>query len=366
MTMRTSTRILAAFVAVIAAGTAAWAARAASPPAARPIAVVVPTTTAPVTRGEVIQRVKVAGRLGYDGEQAVTSHLPAGILTAVAAPGGRVGRGARLFAVSGTPALLLYGAVPAYRDFAVGMSDGADVKQLERNLVAMGLDPAGSITVDDHFSRATAAAIRRWQSRRGLPAAGRTGAIPLGQVVFLPEAIRVGQPRLRVGASVGPGATVLSASSTTRVVTAQVTTDQRYLVRTDARVLVTLPTGGRPVTGRVTRIGRVATADPNAPAGAGLATVPVTVALRLPAGLGDLEQAPVRVAITAARHRNVLMVPVTALLAKVGGGYQVRVVGPEGRRLVEVEPGLFDDDAGTVEVAGGGLHEGMRVEVPAA
>ncbi len=59
------------------------------------------------------------------------------------------------------------------------------------------------------------------------------------------------------------------------------------------------------------------------------------------------------------------MVPVTALLAKAGGGYQVRVIGPDGARLVDVEPGLFDDAAGTVEVAGPGVAAGMTVEVPA-
>lgn len=367
--MTTRTRILAAGLAVVAAGTAVWAATAASPRAAAPHAFAIPTGTAPVTRGDVTQRVQVAGRLGYDGERPVASQLPPGILTAVAAAGARVARGGRLFAVSGIPAVLLYGTVPAYRDFAAGMSDGADVGQLERSLVALGLDPAGTMTVDDHFSAATRAAIRRWQARQGLPAGRRTGTIALGQVVFLPGVIRVGQVRLSVGAPVGGGTEVLSGSSAARVVTAQVTTDQRYLVRKGARVLVTLPTGGEPVAGTVIRIGQVATADPNAPApGAGQPIVPVTVALRLPPGLGDLEQAPVQVSITTARRRNVLTVPVTALLAKVGGGYQVRMVEsepPGGLRQVDVEPGLFDDTAGTVEVTGAGLREGMDVEVPA-
>jgi hypothetical protein len=367
--MKMRTRILAAGVAVVAGALAVWAATAASPRAAAPQAFGIPTGTAPVTRGDVTQRVQVAGRLGYDGDRPVVSQLPPGILTAVAAPSVRLARGDRLFGVSGTPAVLLYGPVPAYRDFAAGMSNGADVEQLERNLVALGLDPARTMTVDDHFSPATSAAIRRWQARQGLPAARRTGTITLGQVVFLPGAIRVGQVRLSVGASVGRGTEVLTGTSAARVVTAQVTTDQRYLVRKGARVLVILPTGGEPVAGTVIRIGQVATAEPNAPAvSANQPIVPVTVALRIPPGLGDLEQAPVQVAITTARRRNVLTVPVTALLAKVGGGYQVRVIQsdqPGGARLVEVNPGLFDDTAGTVEVTGAELREGMDVEVPA-
>ena len=70
-------------------------------------------------------------------------------------------------------------------------------------------------------------------------------------------------------------------------------------------------------------------------------------------------------AITTAQRDGVLMVPVTALLAKVGGGYQVRVMSPGQAQLVDVEPGLYDDTAGTVEVSGGGLAEGLAVEVPA-
>jgi hypothetical protein len=34
------------------------------------------------------------------------------------------------------------------------------------------------------------------------------------------------------------------------------------------------------------------------------------------------------------------------------------------RRLLEVRPGLYDDGAGTVEVADAGLSEGMTVEMP--
>jgi hypothetical protein len=136
-------------------------------------------------------------------------------------------------------------------------------------------------------------------------------------------------------------------------------------------VLVTLPAGATPVTGTINKIGRVASGGTNTTsggsvAGSGPATVPVTVALQLPAGVGDLDQAPVQVAITTAQHKNVLMVPVTALLAKLGGGYHVRVIEAGGTRLLDVQPGLYDDTAGTVELTGAGLTQAMNVEVPAS
>jgi hypothetical protein len=100
-------------------------------------------------------------------------------------------------------------------------------------------------------------------------------------------------------------------------------------------------------------------------AGAGQATVPVTVGLADPRAAADLDQAPVQVAIATETSRDVLAAPITALLAEPGGGYAVALVEGGGRRLVRVETGLFDETTGLVEVAGQGLAEGATVEVPA-
>jgi len=346
--------------AVAAAAAAVWYVVASPPRPAVPAAPAVSTTTAAVTVGDVTQRVTVAGTLGYAGTYSVVSQLPAGVLTAAAGPGTVVDRGARLFAVSGTDAVLLFGTTPAYRDFRPGMNDGADVRALEDNLVALGMDPRRAIRVDGHLNAATTTAIRRWQAARGLPLAQRTGTLPLGQVVFLPGPIRVIETAVVLGGSVTPGTGVVAGSSITRVVTAQLPTAQQHLVHLGDEVQVTLPVVGA-VSGAVTQIGRVAARDAGT---GGPPTIPVTIGLALPAGTGDLDEAPVQIAITTEQRQGVLMVPVTALLAKPGGGYQVRLIDPGGARLLDVEPGLFDDAAGTVEVAGAGLTAGMIVEVP--
>ena len=69
-----------------------------------------------------------------------------------------------------------------------------------------------------------------------------------------------------------------------------------------------------------------------------------------------------QVQITQQQDKDVLAVPVTALLALPGGGYAVRLSGP-ARRLIEVTTGLFDDATGLVEVTGRGLAAGLTVEV---
>ncbi|HEY2668905.1 MAG TPA: peptidoglycan-binding domain-containing protein [Rugosimonospora sp.] len=366
-------RALAGAAVIAVAGSAAAIGYAAT---ARPHADVavaagtVPSATAPVTRGTVTETVKIAGTLGFDGDFPVVDQYAPGVLTGVPELGATVGRGGTLYAVANHPVRLLYGAVPAYRGFAAGMPDGPDVAQLEANLVALGFDPGHAMTVDDHFTAATASAIRRWQASWGVPAGHRTGALEPGEVVFLPGALRVGQVQATLGTTVAPGAPVLHGTSTNRVVTVELTTDRQSLVHRGDGVRVGIG-DATPVVGTVSRIGRVATAptSDNGPASTGggsasaPATVPVTITLTPPPGAADLDQAPAQVSIVVAEHPNVLLVPVAALLARPGGGYQVRLAS--GGYLA-VQPGLFDDDAGTVEVAGAGLNAGDRVEVPAS
>ena len=67
------------------------------------------------------------------------------------------------------------------------MSDGTDVRQLEENLLLLGYTRKGD-EIDRHWDDDTTAAVKRWQRDRGQTA---DGEIELGEVVFLPEAIRV-------------------------------------------------------------------------------------------------------------------------------------------------------------------------------
>jgi multidrug efflux pump subunit AcrA (membrane-fusion protein) len=89
--------------------------------------------------------------------------------------------------------------------------------------------------------------------------------------------------------------------------------------------------------------------------------VPVTVALDRPGDARGLDQVPVQVAITDTVHRNVLAVPIGALLALANGGYAVAVDEGGTRTLIAVTPGVFDGNR--VEVASPQLQPGMRVEV---
>jgi hypothetical protein len=75
-----------------------------------------------------------------------------------------------------------------------------------------------------------------------------------------------------------------------------------------------------------------------------------------------LDKAPVDVRYVVREHRDVLTVPVSALLALAEGGYGLEVVEGGTSRVVAVETGLFAD--GRVEVRGEGIVDGAKVGAP--
>ena len=310
---------------------------------------------ASVERRSLVDRDTVDGTLGYSDASTLVAGA-AGVLTGLRDPGDVVTRGHSLYDVNGAPAaFLLYGDLPAWRDFASGMDDGEDVRQLERNLRALGHDPDEDMDVDDHWDWATTAAVERFQDARGLE---EDGTLSKGEVVFRPGATRVGQLKAQVGQQLAPGAQLAGLSSTDRNVTVDLDARRQTIAQVGDDVTVDLPSG-RTARGRITDVGKVATqpsgqdnedADP---------TIEVTIDLLGRDGRGTgLDQAPVDVGFAVDRRKDVLAVPVKALLARQGGGYAVEVIDGGTHRIVPVEPGLYAED--WVEVSGD-LREGMRV-----
>ena len=72
----------------------------------------------------------------------------------------------------------------------------------------------------------------------------------------------------------------------------------------------------------------------------------------------------ITVDFTSRTAKNVLTVPIAALLALSEGGYGVQVVSGDTSRIVAVSTGLFAQDR--VEISGTGLAPGQLVGVPTA
>jgi len=306
--------------------------RAAEPAAAR--------ATATVERTDLVDHENLSGTLGYADPGTLVS-AAAGVLTGLREAGSVITRGHSLYDVADEPAaFLFYGTLPAWRDFTPGMTDGADVRQLERNLRALGYAPGD---VDGHWDADTTAAVERFQEARGLT---QTGTLGRTQILFRDGPTRIGQLRAAAGDQAAPGRALAAVSSTRQEVTVALDAERQTIARDGERVTVELPSG-RTVWGRISAVGTVATRGQDG------STIPVTIALR--SRVARLDQAPVSVGFAVERRRDALAVPVKALLARQGGGYAVELTD---RRLVRVTPGLFAGD--WVEVSGA-LRAGQRV-----
>jgi peptidoglycan hydrolase-like protein with peptidoglycan-binding domain len=317
-----------------------------------------PYSTATVVRTDLADRTQVDGKLGYSGNYTVVGGGQ-GKVTWLPSVGSVIGRGQKVYEVNGVGIPLFYGSRPLWRDLKLKVSDGPDVEELESNLSALGY--GSDMTVDQHFSAETEAAVKEWQKDRGLK---QTGVVRANDVVVLPRKLRVKTVTGVVGGP--PQGNLLTASSVNREVTVQLSVDQQQLAVTGSEVQVQLP-GGTTVGGHISSVGTVASAG-NSGGGTGSgtasATIPVDITLDGSSDAGRFDGAPVTVGFTSAVHRGVLAVPVGSLLAEPGGGYAVDVVGPGGRlRTVSVQLGVFS--GGQVEVSGA-LSEGDRVEVPSS
>ena len=315
-------------------------------------------------------KVKLNGDQATLASERATAVNPGTTYTWLPSAGQVIRQDQPVYSVSDVPVPLLYGRVAAYRAFYAGMSDGGDVGELTHDLIALGY--GGGLAQSDHYSRATAAAVERWQKARGLPV---TGEILLGEVVFEPGPIRVTSVTPSPGApAAGGGETVLTATGITPVVTVDLPVTQEDLVKPGDAVSVVLSDSST-AGGRVESIGTVATclggegadgaadqspcssADSNSSP-----TVPVTISLDSTPPGASLDQAPVNVSITTQTASNVLAVPVNALLALADGRYGVQVVTGTTTRLTGVTTGLYSDTL--VQVSGPGITAGMKVEVP--
>ena len=272
--------------------------------------------------------------------------------------------------------VLMFGDSPAWRKFQNGMTPGEDIRQLEENLVALGHGSFESLIVDQNFDTETADAIRQMQVDLGLTA---TGEIAFRDVIFLPgtSVVESSSSYPSLGATITPSSTLVSlfsiervetqivqdgniwttAESLQRVITTIEVADQR-LIDVGSEVRIELPDESI-VTGAVIEIGSIAVVPQG---GQNDPYLEVTVAIDGDVNLYEWTGAPVTASITKNLAEGVLSVPVTSLLALLGGGYALEVIEPTSTRLVPVDAGVYAD--GWVEVTGLGLEAGIEVVTP--
>ena len=317
-----------------------------------PTAADLPPGTAAVTRQTIVDTDEVTGTLGYGTTFTLAGRIP-GVITTMPLPGDVVRRGRSVYRVDNTPIVLMYGEVAAYR--ALGPGDtGVDVKQLEANLRALGF---GGFTVDSTYTSATATAVKHWQKALGLP---QTGRVEQGRVLYAAGPIRIEAATAGVNQSTGDGGEVLQYTGIGRQAVARLEVSRQRLARSGVAVQLRMP-DGKTVPGRVERVYTVVEAADD-PGSDPQTFIEAVITLNDQSAAAGLEAATITVVFTAAERRNVLTVPIEALVALADGGYGVEVVDGSTTHYVKVETGLFAN--GRVEITGAGLREGTTVGMP--
>ncbi|MGW3007422.1 peptidoglycan-binding protein [Streptomyces sp. NPDC001219] len=313
-----------------------------------------PPTTTEITRTDLVQSKTADGRLDYAQRRAVKSPVD-GTVTKAAEAGKTVSLGQRLYERDARPVTLLYGATPMFRTMKAG-ARGPDVLQLERNLRDLGF--GAGLYVDARFDGATEAAVRQWQKSLDMTADGKVGQ---GDVVFQRGPVRVVSADAALADRVGPDSKVLTVASTKPVVRVSLDQVDRALAADGTRVEIALPGGGTRH-GKVSGVAAPEDAE-SAESGAGGSSgdgIDVEITLDGDAKLRQEDrQTTLSVKFVSESRKDVLTVPVEAVVALREGGYGLELVQGSRTRMVAVETGLTAD--GRIEVSGSGLAEGMKV-----
>lgn len=310
----------------------------------------------PLLVGRETERSKLVAATGSNGGQ----------ITGIVAPGTPIVTGTVLFSENGFPVVAIEGdptAVPALtRDLSTNSTNGSDVRLLETMLTEGGFDPDGTVTVDDDFDDATAAAVLRWWSSLGLTT--ESAVVPAGSFVVVPGGMSAGAAFVAENASAVGDPVVMSLTTAAREVTTSAPiNDDTFAL--GASIDVEFP-DGTVSTGTVVEVGTVAVDNSNIPGSTPTVTITLNV-VEIPDSVKAFVQIPVTLRVISESEDNAFVVPVSALVAVAGGGFALEVVtgddanGKPTTKLIRVTPGLFAD--GFVSVAGDSVADGLEVVV---
>ncbi|MFJ8596557.1 hypothetical protein [Streptomyces sp. NPDC093598] len=372
----------------------------------------VPVRTVAVVRTDLSNSMTLSGELGYGPVRQIKG-TAGGLVTWLPDVGATVKRGGTLYRVDDRPAVVFFGETPLFRSLDTPGLVGPDIRTVADNLEALGYDigrqpsvgtvvrqpaasppppeqpqPSGSGTAADAASPSGAAArrssdppksappgpgsstpasqrveegdavltdaliavVKRWQASANLPA---TGVLGPGDVVVTTSAVRVSAVQAQTGDEAAGN--LLSVTATRKVVTVPVDARDIGAITRGARVRVTLPDQSS-AQGEVTQISSVVTNPQGGESDGTARRMDVTIEVDDAGTVRRLSSSTVQVEFTGRVRKNVLAVPVSALLALAEGGYGLQ---RPGGSLVAVRTGLLA--RGMAEISGPGVREGMKV-----
>jgi membrane fusion protein, multidrug efflux system len=167
--------------------------------------VVAELATTTIERRDLVIYDEIAATLGYT-ETVDVEAIVDGTLTSVVGEGARIDAGTVVATIDGEPMVALIGDVPAWRELFEDVEPGADVWQLEVNLVALGFDPNHEIDIDEEFDDATREAVERWEESIGVEV---DGVVEIARIVFVPGSLLVDTVAVEAGAATRAGTALL-------------------------------------------------------------------------------------------------------------------------------------------------------------
>ncbi|WP_419928587.1 hypothetical protein [Candidatus Poriferisocius sp.] len=315
--------------------------------------------TAEVVRRDLVETEEFSGTLGFGDPEPLYTNTSGIVTGRLPEEGDILDIGDTLFEVNSYPVVLLRGNRPMYRPYTRFMEDGPDVEQLEQALYDMDLPNIENMTVDENFTIATERVVEEWQNRLGVE---ETGEIAMGFIVFIEEPFRISAVNAAVGQPVAAQAAAFTFTGQHQQIVSNIDPGDAEIVNRLDRVEVELP-DGRISPGVVSEVARVATRLLNPQTGApGDPTIEVIIILLDDEASSRFDAAPVTWTITKEVTPNALVVPASALIATVAGGFSVEVVHEGSTTLVPVEVGTFVD--AFVEITSGDLEVGDHVRIP--
>lgn len=319
----------------------------------------VATTT--VTRADLSDTRSLNGTLGF-GPERVVKGTGEGVVTRLPKVGDTVARGKPLYRVNDRPVPVLFGGTPLFRTLDKPGLVGSDVRIVWDNLKALGYHTGSQPTRGTDGTKigtgqavltgSLVAAIKKWQKAVGMDP---TGTIGVGQVAVLSGPARVSAVKALPGDPVA--GELLAVTEKVKLVTVPVGATEVGTITVGAAVVVALPDSSE-IPAKVASISQTVRGG-GSDGGTGQGsppTVDVLVAPSRAADVAKLDAAAVQVRFTTSVHKNVLAVPVGALVALREGGHALQL--PDGG-LVAVETGMFA--RGLVEISGPGVAEGLDV-----
>ncbi len=306
-------------------------------------------TVVHVRRGTLTVKVTGGGTLAGTPAPLADGTQLAGTVTELPSVGTVVDQGQVLYRIDNEPVVLLYGTVPLYRAFGPGMTAGPDVVQLEQDLLRLGYGQAYGLVANGDFNFSDEQAVRAFNEAEGLPSGDQ---LALGTVLFEPGPIVVTVDSVGLGASVAAGGAVVSLEMDTPQVTVQMASSQASDITEGTPAMVTISSPSEILHGKVTSVAPTTGAN-----------VTLTVSLDdSPASLA-LAQRSVFVQFDVQTLTNVYIVPISALVATIGGQYALQEALGAGRStLIAVSVGALDNIDGLAQVSGPQVRAGMPVE----